>query len=84
MKISTFIILGFKLPFSVLFFIEQIVGKVLFHALQDWPIDLPMSIKIGSAGPSNLIWRRTILIRWKIFSKKLDDVVSNFDDFIIY
>ena len=32
-KVSTFKILGFKLPFSVLFFIEQIVGKVLFLTL---------------------------------------------------
>ena len=32
-EVSTFKILGFKLPFSVLFFIEQIVGKVLFLTL---------------------------------------------------
>ena len=29
-QVSNFMILGFKLPFSVLSFIEQIVGKVLF------------------------------------------------------
>ena len=38
--------------------------------------------KFGSVGISNLIWRWNILDK-KYFQKKLDDVVSNFDDFII-
>ena len=63
---------GFQVVFLVLFFIEQVVGKVLF--LTKWE----------SIEPSNLIWSCTILIRSKIFSKKLDDVVINFDDFTIY
>ena len=33
MKVSAFMILGFKLPFSVLFSIEEIVGKVPFLTL---------------------------------------------------
>ena len=38
--------------------------------------------KFGSVGISNLIWRWNILDK-KYFQKKLDDVVGNFDDFII-
>ena len=56
MKVSTFMILGFKLPFSVLFSLSNcwkgsIFNSVrntrLFDALEDWPIVLPISVKIG-------------------------------------
>ena len=58
MNASTFMIVGFKLPFSVLLFVEQIVGKFyfntlrntwLFDARQDWPFSLPISFKIGKS-----------------------------------
>ena len=85
-------ILDLKLPFWVLFFIEQFVGKVLFLTLSvtlgflvlvrtGLLVSLSQS-KFGSAGLSSLIWRCTILDE-KYFQRKLDDVVSNFDDFII-
>ena len=85
-------ILDLKLPFWVLFFIEQFVGKVLFLTLSvtlgflmlvrtGQLVSLSQS-KFGSVGLSSLIWRCTILDE-KYFQRKLDDVVSNFDDFII-
>ena len=85
-------ILDHKLPFWLLFFIEQFVGKVLFLTLSG-TLGFLMLVRTGqllflsqstfeSVGLSNLIWRWTILDE-KYFQKKLDDVVSNFDDFII-
>ena len=56
MKVSIFMILGFKLPFSVFFSLSNcwkgsIFNSVrntrLFDALEDWPIVLPISVKIG-------------------------------------
>ena len=63
--------LDFKLFFSVLFFIEQVVGKILFLTLLGI-LDFLMLVRTGqlvslsqskfeSLGPSNLIWRLTIL-----------------------
>ena len=85
-------ILDVKFPFWVLFFIEQFVGKVLFLALSR-TLGFLMLVRTGqlvslspskfeSVGLSDLIWRWTILDE-KYFQKRLDDVVSNFDDFII-
>ena len=85
-------ILDLKLPFWVLFFIEQFGGKVLFLTLSG-TLGFLMLVRTGqlvslsqskfeSVGLSNLIWRWTILDE-KYFQKKLDDVVSNLDDFII-
>ena len=56
MKVSTCMILGFKLPFSVFFSLSNcwkrsifnsIRNTSLFDALEDWPIVLPISVKIG-------------------------------------
>ena len=64
-------ILDHKLPFWLLFFIEQFVGKVLFLTLSG-TLGFLMLVRTGqllslsqstfeSVGLSNLIWRWTIL-----------------------
>ena len=89
----TFFYLYFKLPFPVLFFTEQVSGEVLFLTLlgtlgflmllRTGQMVFPSQSKLESVGPSKSICRWTVLIRWKIFSTKLDDIVSNNDDFVI-
>ena len=85
-------ILDFKLSFCVLFFIEQLVGKVLLLTLSG-TLGFLMLVMTGqlvslsqpkfeSVGLSSLIWRWIILDE-KYFQKSCD-VVTNFDDFITH
>ena len=68
-----FFYLDFKLPFSVLFFTEQVSGEVLFLTLlgtlcflmllRTGQMVFPSQSKLESVGPSGLICRWTVLIR---------------------
>ena len=77
---------SFKCP-SNIYLLNSTIFRVLsciFWYFSLLSKSLTRKVNSESAGPLNLIWRWTIFIRWKIFWKKLDDVVSNFDGFIMY
>ena len=84
-------ILGFKLSFTVLFFIVQVVAKIQFFTLlvilgnlmlirTNQLVSLSQS-KLEIVGSSDFILSCAILTGWKIFSKKLDDVVIYLPNF---